>query len=47
MKDKKELCWELVNYFKDVNPYEFNDCYNNMKEAYDNFLELLYCINIS
>lgn len=41
MKDKKELCWELVNYYKEVNPYEFNDCYNNMDEAYDNFYNIM------
>ena len=41
MRDKKELCNELINYFKEVNPYEFNDCYNNMEEAYDNFYNLM------
>ena len=41
MRDKKELCNELVNYFKDVNPYDFNDCYDNMEEAYNNFYNIM------
>ena len=41
MRDKKELCNELVNYFKEVNPYDFNDCYNTMEEAYNNFYDIM------
>lgn len=41
MRDKKELCNELVNYFKEVNPYDFNCCYNTMEEAYNNFYDIM------
>lgn len=41
MRDKKELCNEIVNYFKDTNPYEFNNCYDNLEEAFNNFYKMM------
>ena len=41
MRDKKDLCNELIKYFKEFNPYDFNCCYYTMDEAFDNFYNIM------
>ncbi len=40
-KYQEELAWKIVDYQKDFDPYEFNDCYDNDNDAYIDCLKAL------
>ena len=38
---QRSLAWKIVNYQKDTDPYEFNDCYESEIDAFNETLGLL------
>ena len=38
---QKELAWKIVDYQKEIDPYEFRDCYDDENDAFSECLEAL------